>query len=430
MRLPSWLVWYKKPEYRDIREYADNVNTGRRAMSPDGRRTMIPSRLRLDRILQNRTCSPMSLYDFYMYLKHIEFSAENLEFYMWYKNYEASYAKGNGDIKELDYGSIPSASQSDSSVAKIKELVPGDDESFDPEIAKETLERIAQLIAVDAICSAKSKTCSAPAPPKTGSAKPTAADLSNFQLLNPTTGAVARTELDTIVELFLSPGGTKELNIPPIMRQQAIADLQNSTHPAALKPVADHVYGLLRNCSHRNLVRLGVSNDTFETICVATALGFVNLIAGFLVVLLRGFVPYRGAHSMFEAFCAWPLWWLGMTLVLSGLRGSCFFLLLFSRRQALPWERFDDSGGKMSNQTGFMKTLSRLMIFDRRLRVKEKHLRRLQQKIVLQSIAGGSIFACACVLVFIFLPMWRETIVLQQGGGQLVLGGGQDGRIN
>lgn len=27
--------------------------------------------------------SPMSLYDFYMYLKYIEFSAENLEFYIW-----------------------------------------------------------------------------------------------------------------------------------------------------------------------------------------------------------------------------------------------------------------------------------------------------------------------------------------------------------
>jgi len=27
--------------------------------------------------------SPMSLYDFYMYLKHIEFSAENLEFFVW-----------------------------------------------------------------------------------------------------------------------------------------------------------------------------------------------------------------------------------------------------------------------------------------------------------------------------------------------------------
>ena len=28
--------------------------------------------------------SPMSLYDFHMYLKYIEFSAENLEFYIWY----------------------------------------------------------------------------------------------------------------------------------------------------------------------------------------------------------------------------------------------------------------------------------------------------------------------------------------------------------
>ena len=26
----------------------------------------------------------MSLYDFYMYLKHIEHSPENLEFYVWY----------------------------------------------------------------------------------------------------------------------------------------------------------------------------------------------------------------------------------------------------------------------------------------------------------------------------------------------------------
>ena len=26
----------------------------------------------------------MSLYDFYMYLKYIEYSEENLEFYIWY----------------------------------------------------------------------------------------------------------------------------------------------------------------------------------------------------------------------------------------------------------------------------------------------------------------------------------------------------------
>jgi hypothetical protein len=34
--------------------------------------------------LTSETGSPMSLYDFYMYLKYIEHSPENLEFYVWY----------------------------------------------------------------------------------------------------------------------------------------------------------------------------------------------------------------------------------------------------------------------------------------------------------------------------------------------------------
>lgn len=66
----------------------------------------------------------MSLYDFYMYLQYIEHSAENLEFYVWFKNYEqgrltafpelprtrslagsdASFAKGDMDssVKNVD----------------------------------------------------------------------------------------------------------------------------------------------------------------------------------------------------------------------------------------------------------------------------------------------------------------------------------------
>jgi len=197
-----------------------------------------------------------------------------------------------------------------------------------------------------------------------------------------------------------------------MLRQQAIADLHVSSHPAALKPVADHIYGLLRNCSHRNFVRLGVGNGTFETICVATMLGIVCTIAGFVVIFSRGFAPYRGAHTRWETFAAWPLWWLGLSLILSGLRGSCFFLLLFSRRQPLPWERFDDSESKMTNNTtGPLRIFKRLMIFDRKMRVKEKHLRRLQRKIVLQSLFGGALFATCGVMLFIFLPMWQETIV-------------------
>ena len=159
LRLPSWLSWYKKPEYRDIREYANNINTGRRSMSPVGRGSSIPSRLRLDRILENKTCmflspptgyplhsstnmytgSPMSLYDFYMYLKYIEFSAENLEFYMWYKNYETAYAKGLAMMDEKNYGSMDNVSESSSGDSSLKHptaMVTVEEVEEDPEVGK------------------------------------------------------------------------------------------------------------------------------------------------------------------------------------------------------------------------------------------------------------------------------------------------------
>lgn len=303
-------------------------------------------------------------------------------------------------------------------------------------------------------------------------------------------------ELRAIIKTYLLPGSEKELNIPASMRNTALQALhKHQAHaatvaasagssslssappeaaetvgyidPEVLRPLADHAYMLLRNCSHRNFVRLGVSNGTYETVCVATALGIVLTAAGFLLLLLRAFHPGTGPHSRWEAFAAWPLWWLGMSLVLSGLRGSCFFLLLFSRRQPLPWERFDDGDGieqpgsngasnvgnggnggnnngegngkstsssgvsTKSSSTGVSKTakpsspaataeirrkrnpvlraLSRLMIFDRKLKVKDEHLRRLQTKIVIQSLVSGAMFATMGVLLFLWLPVWTET---------------------
>lgn len=46
----------------------------------------------------------MSLYDFYMYLKHIEHSPENLEFYIWYIN---SSRQASGCTKLIDDHQVP-----------------------------------------------------------------------------------------------------------------------------------------------------------------------------------------------------------------------------------------------------------------------------------------------------------------------------------
>lgn len=259
-------------------------------------------------------------------------------------------------------------------------------------------ERVRSLIRPD------STAVAAPAAP----ARTHGGSTSTLNLARDTSGI--RTELKAVIETFLLPGSEKELNIPASLRKHALVDLRSSSDPGHLRPVADHVYGLLRNCSHRNFVRLGVSNGTFETVCVATGLGIVLTLAGFLTVLLRAFVPFTGANSRWNAFASWPLWWLGVSLILSGLRGSCFFLLLFSRRQPLPWERFDDSASVLSQRSGIFRILSRLMIFDRKFKVQDQHLRRLQRKIVLQSLIGGAVFANLSVLLFVFLPVWRDTV--------------------
>jgi hypothetical protein len=217
-----------------------------------------------------------------------------------------------------------------------------------------------------------------------------------------------RTELESIRSLFLLPGSPKELNIPAPMRNKCLEAISKSTDASNLKPVADHCYLLLKSCSHRNFIRLGVSNGTFETVCMATGLGIVLTITGLLAMLLLAFASPSIHHGIrWRAIGIWPMWSIGVGLILSGLRGSCFFLLLFSRRQPLPWEKFEDDASFLSKRTGLMSFFSKIMIFDRKLKVKDYNLRVLQRKIVMQSLFGGVIFASLLEVFFLCLPIWK-----------------------
>ncbi|KAM0326967.1 hypothetical protein ACHAQA_006088 [Verticillium albo-atrum] len=426
MEVPSWLQWYKKPEYRDIKQFSTDVKDGRRSISSDGRgKSSVPPHLSLDRVLANKTCSPMSLYDFYMYLKHIEYSPENLEFYVWFKNYEARWAKHSGqhdyDFMEKDpstyqvsegYGSETELGIKHERVDRV-ELT---EMSADPEPASHTATQILEVALPKEACTpiAKPKRTARDHLKALTSACTSACALPTDTLptLPGTHPFDAAPELSSIIQTYLLPSSPKELNIPPALRDTALEALKTSPSPAHLAPIAAHVHALLRTCSHPNFLRLGVANGTLETVCVATSLGIALTAAGLLFAFLRAFVPFRGAHSRLDLLAAWFLWFLGLSFILSGLRGSCFFLLLFSRRQPLPWERFDDGASMSSVRSGVARVLGRLMIFDRKLRVGDVNLRRLQRKIVLQSLAGGAIGGTLGVLVFAFLPVWRETVPL------------------
>ena len=177
------------------------------------------------------------------------------------------------------------------------------------------------------------------------------------------------------------------------MRKQVLKSISSSTSPQSLEPVASHVYLILRSCSHRNFIRL-------EVLCAP-----VDARRSHQGRRRRG--PVGHAHaSRWRGLCFAPMWAVGAALILAGLNGSCFFLLLFSRRQPLPWERFDD-GASVQSSSKVMAFARKLMILDRKLKVKDIHLRRLQRKIVIQSIVGGISFAALMETFLLLLPIWR-----------------------
>lgn len=220
-----------------------------------------------------------------------------------------------------------------------------------------------------------------------------------------------RAELQNVAALFLTSQSARELNIPPSMRTQALAGIASSDSPASLAPVADHVYYLLRNCSHRNFIRLGVKNGTFETLCMVTIVGILFTMLGLLTMLLIAFASPSIHHSSrWRGLASTPFWIIGFSFLLAGWRGSCFLLLLFSRRQELPWERLSDSGSIKTAGSGrwsLVKFARKMMIFERKLRVKDNGLRQLQRKIVIQSVAGSLIATAILEVVFLVLPIWK-----------------------
>ncbi|KAJ9633906.1 hypothetical protein H2199_009197 [Coniosporium tulheliwenetii] len=357
--LPPWLRWYKKP-------------------------SVIPG-------------SPLSFYDFY---RHIEFSQENLEFYIWFKDYEARYREDSHPFPRNEASLLLLTEKSDaksgcsslavSEVQSEQELIYDEQADFIHYVESLVLSRDCKF----------PKTCR------------------NFCTYifqgsdnAPVTPTIASRhhELQHIVALFLVPGSPKELNLPDSMRKAAIASIATSDCPANLAPIAEHIYDLLHSCSHRNFIRLGVKNGTFETLCMVTIMGIVLTSLGLLVMLLVAFAsPSIHRSSRWRGLAAAPFWVLGFSFFFAGTRGSCFLLLLFTRRQELPWERVEEYQSIRSAGSGntFVRFMKRLMIFERKIRVEDVGLRNLQHKIVVQSVAGAFAVTVLLLTFFLCLPIW------------------------
>lgn len=103
----------------------------------------------------------------------------------------------------------------------------------------------------------------------------------------------------------------------------------------------------------------------------------------------------------------------------------CSIMLSLSKRQPLPWEKLEEEriAAQQPKQTAtttvtgpkrwwrrYRAFMNRTIAHDKNFKVEDKNLKRLQRMILLQCSAGGVLAACLAVLLFIFLPVWKETV--------------------
>ncbi|EXJ91194.1 hypothetical protein A1O1_04303 [Capronia coronata CBS 617.96] len=403
--LPAWLHWYQKPSYRDPKTFTQTANAaiedshGSRAPSISSQSdTAIPADLSLERVLTNRTCSPLSLYDFYMYLKHIELSPENLEFLIWFRDYQARYDEDKeAGVSDPATRLLKLSDEKSGTYTSYAGVAPGEESDLERNNEETEFVRYIESLVPSQDLSVW-KRCRPFFSRPSETSDRTLANYSNFE------------ELQQMSLLFLVPGAPKELNLPASMRTRALSDMQKSDSPQVLAPIADHIYYLLKNCSHRNFIRLGVKNGTFETLCMVTIVGILFTTLGLLTMLLLAFASPSIHHSVrWRGIAAAPFWFVGVSFLFAGWRGSCFLLLLFSRRQELPWERVDslEQGATPKRPNALVRFVRKLMLFERKIRVKDQGLRVLQRKIVIQSMIGALVVTIILEVVFLCLPIWK-----------------------
>jgi len=150
-----------------------------------------------------------------------------------------------------------------------------------------------------------------------------------------------REEISRIIAIYLAEGSPRELNLSSRDRTMVLLALSHTTHPSAMKDVRDHIEGLLRFQSHPNFIRWSICNGNKPRVVFAVCLGVFCILGGLLASLVITLVGGNGMRP-WRAIGAIG-WMLGAATLFAALKGMCVVLHGRHRRHVRPWELWNDS---------------------------------------------------------------------------------------
>ncbi|KAI4725982.1 hypothetical protein E4T49_06253 [Aureobasidium sp. EXF-10728] len=407
----------------------------------------IPEALSFDRIIAGGTCPPCTTRDFMNYLKYIEHSAENLQFYLWYRDYVERFDKLPASEKALS----PewSAAQMDTEITQparrrkktptaIATVLEGTDFADTVPLAAEKQD------ASNDPRSESPETMRTPASPtfsdfdSSMSMERPVSGRSDFHRKaeealtdagmqwKPFTAQPFREEMTRIITLFIAVDGSRQLNLSDRERSAVLHALQNTTHPSALRAAFMSAEFSLRRQAHPNFIRWTICNGNRPRVIFARGLGISLILLGILADLL---ITLSSASRAWRVLPIIVLI-LGVSTLIAAWKGMCVVLHGMHHRHLRPWELFADPedltssekstssssqdslvhppvSGSYEDEPWVAKYEKRNLIrkiLDREVWIQEPALRQIQDTIFVQSLLGAVLVSGVVVGVFCAVP--------------------------
>lgn len=221
-----------------------------------------------------------------------------------------------------------------------------------------------------------------------------------------------REEVSRIISIYIADGSVRKLNLSDQERTALLKALSTTTHPSAFKDVAATVEGSLRHQAHPNFIRWTICNGNPPRQTFAQGLGIGGIVAGLVYAII---ITLSSANRGWRAL-AFLGFFIGIATLFAGWKGMCVVLHGMHHRHLRPWELFasDDassseydlkkdsfdslgSANSFEDEPWVAKYDNRNVIrkiFDREVWIQEPALRSIQDTIFIQALitaflAGG-----------------------------------------
>ncbi|CAF9912467.1 MAG: hypothetical protein HETSPECPRED_000946 [Heterodermia speciosa] len=403
----------------------------------------IPDALSFDRIISGGTCPPCTTRDFMNYLIYIEHAAENLQFFLWYRDYvkrfdalasgekalapvwtvEQAEAEANATQNTLAPKTISPETAAvfkgtdfappKASVVEVRGN-PFNTPPMTPNAERASMIQSETWSEVGSTFATSNKSYNQ----KAGDAFQ-GADLK----WQPFTIQPFREEVSRIISIYVADGAPRQLNLSSKERASLLHALAITTHPSAFRNVVHTVEWSLRHQAHPNFIRWTICNGNRPRVIFARGLGVGGIVGGIIAAVL---ITLSDAGRGWRVLSAIGFL-IGVATLIAAWKGMCVVLHGMHHRHLRPWELFaeDDSSSSSDFEMskGSFDTLGSSnsyedepwvakyekrniirKVFDREVWIQEPALRQIQDTIFLQAVLGAFIISAVAVGVFVALP--------------------------